>query len=242
MPGLIQSSAPSPLRLGLSRGVQVPALWGRLRKLRAEVARGFRAVHLLPLPARVFLAPGMKAWPTESAAAATFRPAGGRFSCTLRQPEPRRASRPCRAARGSGNGEGKRCPPGGAAGWVLPVLPAGCARPQAVGGGFPCRPAPPDSALPAASRAPPQPLSLQARVPQPGTGARLQALLLCPSSNFLVSQSRSSHNRPASFRFHISFCVSLPLVFVVSLSSAFSSAFSGCKQQLLHLGVPPPRA
>lgn len=57
-PGLIQSSAPSPGEaLGLSRGVQAPALWGRLRKLRPR-SRAARAVHPPPLPGPCILSPG----------------------------------------------------------------------------------------------------------------------------------------------------------------------------------------
>ena len=175
------------------------------------------------------------------------RPAGGRAGafhvpCVSQSPAGPRVRG--WAARGSGNGEGeKRCPLWEPRGGCRSVLPVGCARPALPwGGGPPCRPAPPDSALPAAGRAPPQPLSLSRPASQAARDRGLPSgpLLLCPSSN-LVSQSRSSHNRPALFPFPYFFLCLPPTCFRCSPPSSGSlpSAFSGCKQQLLHLGVPP---
>lgn len=245
-PGLIQSSAPSPGEaLGLSRGVQAPALWGRLRKLRPR-SRAARAVHPPPLPGPCILSPGDEGVAEAGAGGRRDLPArrAGAFHvpCVSQSPAGPRVRG--WAARGSGNGEGeKRCPLWEPRGGCRSVLPVGCARPALPwGGGPPCRPAPPDSALPAAGRAPPQPLSLSRPASQAARDRGLPSgpLLLCPSSN-LVSQSRSSHNRPALFPFPYFFLCLPPTCFRCSPPSSGSlpSAFSGCKQQLLHLGVPP---
>lgn len=233
---LVQSPAPSP---GETRSLQRRPGSGYLGPAPEAAGRGRARLRrsIRPLSrARVFLAPGRKAWPRpEPAAAATFRPGGraGAFHvpCVSQSPAGPRARG--WAARGSGNGKGGKREVGkrsrGRA-WLARtgsrgVGPAassrlaafGLPRPSRGAGGLPCRPAPPDSALPAASRAPPQLLSLSRPASQAARDGgpvfrSLPPLLLRELLSLSESSVPPTTGRP-SFRFQFFFCVLLPLVF-----------------------------
>ena len=225
---------------------------------RARLGRSIRPLS----QARVFLAPGMKAWPRpEPAAAATFRPGGraGAFHvpCVSQSPAGPRVQG--WAARGSGNRKGEKREVGERSrGRAWPartgsrgVGPAPSSRLAAFGlpsrgvGGFHAGP------LRLTLRFQPpvaHPLSfsrcLGPRPRQPGTGACLQVPSSSPPPRTQSLRVRSSHNRPALFPFPYFFLCLAPTCFLGSPPSSGSlpSAFSACKQQLLHLGGPPPRA
>lgn len=209
-------------------------------------SRAARAVHPPPLPGPCILSPGDEGVAEAGAGGRCDLPArrAGAFHvpCVSQSPAGPRVRG--WAARGSGNGEGgKRCP--------LWVGPAPSSRLAAFGlpsrgvGGFHAGPLrltlrflPPGARPLCFSGC----LGPRPRRPAPGPAFRSPPPL--PLLELLVSQSRSSHNRPALFPFPYFFLCLAPTCFGCSPPSSGSlpSAFSGCKQQLLHLGVPPPRA
>lgn len=194
-------------------------------------SRAARAVPPPPLPGRVFLAPGMKAWPRpEPAAAATFRPGGRagafRVPCVSQSPAGPRVQG--WAARGSGNrkgekrevGERSRGPAWPARTGSRRVGPAPSSRLAAFGlpsrgvGGFHAGPlrltlrfVPPVAHPLSFSRC------LGPRPRQPGTGACLQVPSSSPPPRTQSPESVPPTAGRPSFRFHTFFCVSLPLVF-----------------------------
>lgn len=180
-----ESSAPSPWRLLASQGVRLQ-LFGKPAPGLQAGSRAAQAVHHPYSRARVFLAPGMKAWPRAGAGdrPQPSSPAwAGAFLCP--------ASARARASGGAGPrqrvGMGRRNAAHALGrGGGVPLRPPVAARsalPASEVRGFHTGP-PPDSAL---SCPPVAPLSLSPSGPHPQAardrGLPSGPLLLCPSSD-----------------------------------------------------------